>query len=227
MYDFGSAVIFLVMLSRFVLILQIVMSNKRETSLCRFRDPSSLRSVGMTLIMVFLVNCFLIASNSSPMKHSIFFSLLLLVPLLSFAQSQGGGVVLDAPRTYKKISGDSVRLRASKAAEIEKVAQRTLAKIVQAGERNRRAAARELARKYKLGDRVIVRGDSGRDVRSVANALVKKLYIKPENVISTFDNGALLDGELYNALLRFQKDKGLPADGKVTKEVVKELRKRK
>ena len=203
------------------------MSNKRETSLCRFRDPSSLRSVGMTLIMVFRVNCFLIASNSSPMKRSIFFSLLLLVPLLSFAQSQGGGVVLDAPRTYKKISGDSVRLRASKVAEIEKVAQRTLAKIVQAGERNRRAAARELARKYKLGDRVIVRGDSGRDVRSVANALVKKLYIKPEEVISTFDNGALLDGELYNALLRFQKDKGLPADGKVTKEVVKELRKRK
>ena len=57
--------------------------------------------------------------------------------------------------------------------------------------------------------------------------MVKKLYIKPEEVISTFDKGALLDGELYNALLRFQKDKGLPADGKVTKEVVKELRKRK
>ena len=72
-----------------------------------------------------------------------------------------------------------------------------------------------------------MRGDSGRDVRSVSNALVKKLYIKPDEVIPTFDNGALMDGELYNALLRFQKDKGLPADGNVDKADVKELRKRK
>lgn len=157
----------------------------------------------------------------------LFFSFLLLVPLLSFAQSQGGGVVLTAPRTYKKMSGDSVRLRPSKAAGIEKLAQKTMAKIVQGNERARRAAARELARKYKLGDRVIVRGDSGRDVRSVANALVKKLYIKAEDVTPTFYNGALFDGELYNALLRFQKDKGLPADGNVDKADVKELRKRK
>ena len=157
----------------------------------------------------------------------LFFSFLLLAPLLSFAQSQGGGAVLTAPRTYKKISGDSVRLRPSKAAEIEKLAQKTMAKIVQGNERARRAAARELARKYRLGDRVIVRGDSGRDVRSVANALVKKLYIKPDEVIPTFDNGALMDGELYKALLRFQKDKGLPADGNVDKADVKELRKRK
>ena len=157
----------------------------------------------------------------------LFFSFLLLVPLLAFAQSQGGGVVLTAPRTYKKVSGDSVRLRPSKAAGIEKLAQKTMAKIVHSNERARRAAARELARKYKLGDRVIVRGDSGRDVRSVANALVKKIYIKPEDVTPTFDNGALFDGELYNALLRFQKDKGLPADGNVDKADVKELRKRK
>lgn len=157
----------------------------------------------------------------------LFFSFLLLVPLLAFTQSQGGGVVLTAPRTYKKVSGDSVRLRPSKAVEIEKLAQKTMAKIVQGNERARRAAARELARKYKLGDRVIVRGDSGRDVRSVANALVKKLYIKPDEVIPTFDNGALMDGELYKALLRFQKDKGLPADGNVDKADVKELRKRK
>ena len=161
------------------------------------------------------------------MKRSIFFSLLLLVPLLSFAQSQGGSVVLDAPRTYKKISGDSVRLRASKAAAIDKMAQKTLAKIVQVGERNKRAAARELARKYKLGDRVIVRGDSGRDVRSVANALVKKLYIKSEEIIPTYDNGALYDGALYEAVIEFQKRKGLPADGRVTEKVIKELRKRK
>ena len=98
---------------------------------------------------------------------------------------------------------------------------------MQANSRARKKAARELARRYKLGDRVIVRGDSGRDVRSVANVLVKKLYIEPEDVIPTFDGGALFDGKLYNALLRFQKDKGLPVNGRVTGEVVKELRKRK
>lgn len=135
--------------------------------------------------------------------------------------------VLTAPRTYKKVSGNVVRLRASEVADIEKLADRLLARLLQANHRARVNAARELARRYKLGDRVIVRGDSGRDVRSVANALVKKLYIDSEDVISTFDRGALLDGELYDALLRFQKDKKLPVDGRVTKDVVKELRKRK
>ncbi|MBQ2127496.1 MAG: hypothetical protein II198_07540 [Bacteroidaceae bacterium] len=138
-----------------------------------------------------------------------------------------GGAVLTAPRSYKKVSGDSIRLRVTMARNIEKQAGKVFAKVMQANERARKKAARELARKYKLGDRIIVRGDSGRDVRSVANALVKKLYITPDKITLTYDNGALLDGALYNALLRFQKDKGLPVNGKVTKEVVKELRKRK
>lgn len=154
--------------------------------------------------------------------------LLLLFSQFALAQSAGDdGAVLTAPRTYRKMSGDSIRLRASVALKMEKQADKVFAKIVDANMRARKKAARELARKYRLGDRVIVRGDSGRDVRSVANALVKKLYIKAEDVTPTFDNGALMDGELYNALLRFQKDKGLPADGRVTTEVVKELRKRK
>lgn len=157
-------------------------------------------------------------------------SLLLLLFFSQFALAQSAGddgAVLTAPRTYRKMSGDSIRLRASVALKMEKQADKVFAKIVEANMRARKKAARELARKYKLGDRVIVRGDSGRDVRSVANALVKKLYIKAEDVTPTFDNGALMDGELYNALLRFQKDKGLPVDGRVTTEVVKELRKRK
>lgn len=135
--------------------------------------------------------------------------------------------MLTAPRSYKKVSGDSIRLRVTMARNIEKQAGKVFAKVMQANERARKKAARELARKYRLGDRIIVRGDSGRDVRSVANALVKKLYITPDKITLTYDNGALLDGALYNALLRFQKDKGLPVNGKVTKEVVKELRKRK
>ena len=163
-----------------------------------------------------------------PVKRFLFLILLSVVSQFAIAQSvPDDGAVLTAPRTYKKVSGDTVRLRASKAAEVEELADKVFAKVMQANGRARQKAARELARRYKLGDRIIVRGDSGRDVRSVANALVKKLYIKPEDVTSTFDGGALLDGALFDALLRFQKDKRLPIDGKVSKDVVKELRRRK
>lgn len=161
------------------------------------------------------------------MKRFCLFLLLLFAQLASAQSAATDPAVLTAPRTYKKVSGNVVRLRASEVADIEKLADRLLARLLQANHRARVNAARELARRYKLGDRVIVRGDSGRDVRSVANALVKKLYIDSEDVIPTFDRGALLDGELYDALLRFQKDKKLPVDGRVTKDVVKELRKRK
>ena len=160
-------------------------------------------------------------------KRFLFLILLSVVSQFAIAQSvPDDGAVLTAPRTYKKVSGDTVRLRASKAAEVEELADKVFAKVMQANGRARRNAARELARRYKLGDRIILRGDSGRDVRSVANALVKKLYIKPEDVMPTFDGGALLDGALFDALLRFQKDKRLPIDGKVSKDVVKELRRK-
>ena len=160
------------------------------------------------------------------MKRFVLLFSLLYVSHPADAQSLSSAV-LDAPRTYKKVSDRPVCLRASEVNEIEKLTRKIFAKIMQSNGRARKKLARELARKYKLGDRIIVRGDSGRDVRSVANALVKKLYINVEDVIPTFDNGALLDGELYDALLRFQKDKKLPVDGRVTKDVVKELRKRK
>ena len=162
------------------------------------------------------------------MKRLFFLVLLFAVSQIAFAQSAvSDGAVLTAARTYKKVSGDSVRLRASEAAKIDKQVKKTYAKIMQANHRARVKAARELARKYKLGDRVILRGDSGRDVRSVANILVKKLYIKAEDIVATFDNGALYDGALYKAVLRFQKDKGFSQDGVIDKELVKELRKRK
>ena len=155
------------------------------------------------------------------------FLFLLLSQFLSAQSAVSDGAVLTTARIYKKVSGDSVRLRASEAAKIDKQVKKTYTKIMRANHRARVKAARELARRYKLGDRVILRGDSGRDVRSVANILVKKLYIKADDVITTFDNGALYDGALYKAVLRFQKDKGFSQDGVIDKELVKELRKRK
>lgn len=158
------------------------------------------------------------------------FSYLLLLMLSQFAIAQSSmdnGAILDAPRTYKKMSGNPITLRPGEADKIDKQTNKIYSKIMQANQRARKKAARELAYKYKLGERVIIRGDSGRDVRSVANALLKKLYIKEDDIVHTSGGGVLYDGVLYDAMLRFQKDKGLPETGVIDKRVVKELRKRK
>ena len=141
--------------------------------------------------------------------------------------SMDNGAILDAPRIYKKVSGSAVRLRSCEVEKIKEQTDRTFAKIMQANQRARKKKARELAFRYKLGERLIIRGDSGRDVKSVADALLKKHYIKAEDVIPTFGGGVLYNAALYNAVIRFQKDRGLPETGVIDKRVVKELRKRK
>lgn len=80
---------------------------------------------------------------------------------------------------------------------------------------------------YRLGDRVIMRGDSGKDVRSVARILVKKLYIGEDSVIYTKDGGVLYDGDLVRAVKHFQEFNGLYPDGIIGFDVVKALRRRK
>lgn len=81
--------------------------------------------------------------------------------------------------------------------------------------------------KYRLGDRMIMRGDSGMDVRSVAKILVKKLYIEEDSIIYTKDGGVLYDGDLVRAVKHFQEFNGLYPDGIISSEVVKALRRRK
>ena len=48
------------------------------------------------------------------------------------------------------------------------------------------------------------------------------MYITNDGVNKRNDKNSL-----YEALVEFQKRKGLPADGRITEKVVKELRKRK
>lgn len=81
--------------------------------------------------------------------------------------------------------------------------------------------------KYRLGDRMIMRGDSGADVRNVARILVKKLYIGEDSIIYTKDGGVLYDGDLVRAVKHFQEFNGLYPDGIISSEVVKALRRRK
>lgn len=81
-------------------------------------------------------------------------------------------------------------------------------------------------RKYSLGDRVIMRGDSGADVKKVAEILVAELFIDEKNIPYTPGGKVLYDGELIRAVRIFQKVEGLYDDGMVGEPTVKSLRKR-
>lgn len=80
--------------------------------------------------------------------------------------------------------------------------------------------------RYSLGDRVIMRGDSGADVRKVAEILVRNLFIDEKDIPYTVTGEVLFDGELVRALKLFQKVEGLYEDGMVSEPTLKRLRKR-
>lgn len=177
------------------------------------------------------------------MKNNIplFFILLLsvlLMPQCADAQFLPGkdgkkGMSME----YRKVSGDSVRLRKSKAGK-----KRKKGGAVKGDKKNgKKAVAKKSARvkkskvdsvaykpmKYSLGDRVIMPGDSGHDVRSVADILVKKLYMDEALIKYSEDGGVVYEGELVRALKYFQEFNGLYPDGIIGSDVIKALRKRK
>ena len=80
---------------------------------------------------------------------------------------------------------------------------------------------------YRLGDRIIMRGDSGADVRNVARILVRKIYMDEDSIIYTEDGNVLYEGELVKAVMRFQRLNGFYEDGIIGHELIKALRKRK
>lgn len=176
------------------------------------------------------------------MKNNIplFFLLLLsvlLVPQCADAQFLPGkdgkkGVAME----YRKVSGDSVRLRKSK---VVKKKKRSAAKgdkkkskkaVAEKSARVKKSKVDSVAYKpvvYSLGDRVIMPGDSGHDVRSVADILVKKLYMDEALIKYTEDGGVVYEGELVRALKYFQEFNGLYPDGIIGSDVIKALKKRK
>lgn len=80
--------------------------------------------------------------------------------------------------------------------------------------------------KYKLGDRIIMPGDSGADVKSLANMLVELLFLDERDIMYT-QNGVLYDGAIIKAVRSFQKVSGLYEDGMVSSSTLKALRKHK
>lgn len=162
------------------------------------------------------------------MKSPGIFAVILLFAVLVFALQSAVAQEVSVGgqrQVYKKVSGDSLRLRnAAKPVKARKdvAAAKGTAKPKQAKTDSLQYRPRE----YMLGERVIMRGDSGRDVRSVANILVKKLYMDERDLVYTANGGVLYDGELVKAVVRFQRLNGFHEDGIVGHELIKALRKR-
>lgn len=91
----------------------------------------------------------------------------------------------------------------------------------------RKSAVKYSGRRYRLGERVIMQGDSGNDVKSLANILVERLFLDEKDIIYTTDGGVLYEGEIVRAVRIFQKVSGLYDDGMVGTPTLKALRKKK
>lgn len=166
---------------------------------------------------------------SNTLLHIFFFFFFSFFCLGLKAQSASDGKLTSSEGViYKRVSRDSVRVpvkektRASAKSKVRRSLVRTGKSASSAVDSVRRSP-----KLYYLGERVIMPGDSGRDVKSVAKILVNKLYMDESLVIYTVDGGVLYDGELIRAVKHFQEFNGMYPDGIVGKETIKALRKRK
>ena len=165
-------------------------------------------------------------SNSFLRFFLLLLSLVALPAVYAQQVTEGGG------KSYKKISGDSVRLRNSANGKnvavsgTKKSVDKKDIKTVSPKERKVDSLSYTV-KTYRLGERVIMPGDSGKDVRSVARILVNKIYIDESELIYTADGGVLYKGELVRAVKHFQEFNGFHVDGIIGHELIKALRKRK
>ena len=159
---------------------------------------------------------------------------------------------LGTTRSYRKVSGDSQRLRTDNGKQKKQSSKQSSKKKKQIKKQTKKQPKKSSGksavvkktekpavksvkidsvqytpRNYTLGERVIMPGDSGRDVRNVANILVKKLYIDETEVVYTADGGVLYNDALQRAVKHFQEFNGFYPDGIIGNAVVKALRKRK
>ena len=160
---------------------------------------------------------------------TFYVKILLPVALLCIAEA-GNAQVLSRNgevqrRVYKKVSSDSLRLR-NKPEQVKAKGEKVSAKGAAKTKKSKVDSLQYSSRNYQLGERVIMLGDSGRDVRSVAKILVNKLYMDELDIIYTADGGVLYEGELVKAVKRFQRLNGFHEDGIVGRELIKALRKR-
>lgn len=76
---------------------------------------------------------------------------------------------------------------------------------------------------YSLGDRTLSSGIHGSDVDELVPYLVRYYYLK-DGVVSKKGGYYVYDSNVVNAVKHFQKDAGLTQDGKLTANVLSELK---
>ena len=156
--------------------------------------------------------------------------------LLSFdavAQSTVDDVgVLTSSRRYERVSGDSLYLRRDRVSSDDRgdaangrsvVRPRARRRGVQDGG-SRVDSLSYTARRYALGERVIMRGDAGKDVRRLAEILVNNLYVDERSLQYNETGEVVYDGELLQGVMRFQRLNGYYPDGIVGRELIQVLK---
>ena len=139
----------------------------------------------------------------------------------------------DGRRVYRKSSGDSVRLRVDtlKKKKTEKKKKKSYSAVRKGKSKSVKRdslgvdSLRYSQKQYAFGDRIIMRGDSGRDVRKLAEILINNLYIEDRQILYTPTGDVLYDGELLKAVKRFQEYNGFYPDGIVGFKLIKVLKK--
>lgn len=166
--------------------------------------------------------------NSTPK-----YRLLAFVLLLMCAGAARGGEVLpaDTVMLFRKVATDSaviVKKQPKRAAPKKKKApaRKAAAKSVKKPKVvNKIDSVKYVQPKYYLGDRVLMRGDSGADVKKLAEIMVKNLYMDENSIPYTATGEVLYDKELLRAVKLFQKVSGLYEDGIVGETTIRALRK--
>ena len=150
-----------------------------------------------------------------------------LAAQLLLAQS----VQVEGARRFRKASADSVYLRPSVVKKQRKEAERKLnsasKEVKPRVKKSCVDSVRFTPRRYALGERVIMPGDTGHDVKSVAKILVKKLYIDEAELKYTADGAVVYDAAMQRAVKHFQEFNGFYADGIIGQSVIKALRRKK
>lgn len=169
------------------------------------------------------------------MRNNAFLRVLFVLPFVFFgfsalAQNVAGENL--GVKSYKKISSDTL-YKQNDAVKDLGVSTKAKTGVVKKQSNSVKLKSQKIdtldysAKVYRLGERVIMPGDSGRDVRSVAKILINKIYIDEESLTYTSDGGVLYQGELLRAVKHFQEFNGFHPDGIIGHDLIKALRKRK
>lgn len=141
---------------------------------------------------------------------------------------KGGGAAGGTSRTLTGRGSDAPSAKKRKPAKRAKKKTKTKKSVkkTKQAKPKKQAVTPYAGVQYRLGDRVIMRGDSGVDVRSLANILIRRLFLDERDVLYTPGGKVLYDGAIIRAVRTFQKVSGIYEDGIVGTPTLKALRKR-